>query len=136
MCGRFVMDYKTNKRIEELVYEKGYSVTEAFKKVLGKEPADFLKEPNYSIAPTNSVPIVKDQLVDVAAWGFRRPWTKTPLINATFERLDTARTWKKPMKERRCLIPISGYYEWEPTTKTPYYITNEKPLVRVCCSNK
>lgn len=120
------MDYKTSLEIEELVYDQGYSESEAFKKVLGHVPDRYL--PNYSIAPTNQVPIIKDQLVDVASWGFKRPWTKAPLINATVEKLTEARTWKKPMRERRCLIPLSGYYEWEPSTKTPHYITNGEPL--------
>jgi putative SOS response-associated peptidase YedK len=33
--------------------------------------------------------------------------------------------FREPFKKKRCLMPVSGYYEWEDTSdgKQPYYFT-------------
>jgi putative SOS response-associated peptidase YedK len=33
--------------------------------------------------------------------------------------------FREPFKKKRCLMPVSGYYEWENTSdgKQPYYLT-------------
>jgi len=35
----------------------------------------------------------------------------------------TAKTWREPVKKRRCLIPVSAFYEWPKEgspSKQPY----------------
>jgi putative SOS response-associated peptidase YedK len=45
-------------------------------------------------------------------------------INARADRVQTAPTYREPFKKRRCLVPASGWYEWQKIdakTKKPHY---------------
>ncbi|HUZ95733.1 MAG TPA: SOS response-associated peptidase [Edaphobacter sp.] len=49
-------------------------------------------------------------------------WSKTPRpgfssINARADKLSSSGAWREPWKHRRCLIPASFFFEWEPLTK-------------------
>jgi putative SOS response-associated peptidase YedK len=48
------------------------------------------------------------------------------------ETLAEKSSFKKPLQHQRCIIPVSGFYEWkaEGKTKQPYYIhrADEQPL--------
>jgi putative SOS response-associated peptidase YedK len=49
-------------------------------------------------------------------WGFVPRWakdTKLAPINAKAETVATSRMFKPPLSQRRCLVPVSGFYEWE-----------------------
>ena len=55
----------------------------------------------------------------MAGWGLV-PWLKpeqlgAPLstINARAETIRTAPTYREPFKTRRCLVPATGWYEWQ-----------------------
>lgn len=44
-------------------------------------------------------------------------------INARAESIATAKTWREPLKKRRCLVPANAFYEWPKTpkpSKQPY----------------
>jgi putative SOS response-associated peptidase YedK len=45
--------------------------------------------------------------------------TKVSTINARAETIATSRTWREPMKKRRCLIPVNAFYEWPKEGKPP-----------------
>lgn len=86
-------------------------------------------ESSYSVAPTaRSLVALNSPLPELVRprWGFRRQWARGPLINATAEKLNDARTWKIPFRNSRCIVPVSGYYEW--VNRRPFYITNDSPL--------
>lgn len=121
MCGRFVMDYKVDLEIQDLI-DEGWSIDDAMTAVLGD------LTPTYSVAPTNLVPVFGDHRIDIAHWGFKRVFggRKQNLINARMDRLATARTWKKPLLTSRCIVPMSGYYEW--VDRKPWYISADDPL--------
>ena len=40
-------------------------------------------------------------------------------INARSETITTAPSWREPFKKRRCLIPVSAFYEWPKIGKPP-----------------
>ena len=81
--------------------------------------------PRYNIAPTQQIVIARGDTQgrggrELAAvrWGMIPPWAapddafKRPIFNA---RCETA--WEKPLfkeaaRERRCVIPADGFYEW------------------------
>ena len=46
-------------------------------------------------------------------WGFRRSGQPRPLINARAETAAVKPMFAESAKNRRCLIPLSHYYEWE-----------------------
>lgn len=46
-------------------------------------------------------------------------------FNARIETVTTKPFFREPFKKKRCLMPVSGYYEWEDTPggKQPHYFT-------------
>jgi putative SOS response-associated peptidase YedK len=63
-------------------------------------------------------------------WGFLPHWYKTPtagplLINARCETIAEKPAFRAACRERRCLIPATGFYEWtkdEAGNRLPWYI--------------
>ena len=65
------------------------------------------------VFPTNIVPIrVGDKDYKAMKWGFTG-YDGKPIINARSETALIKPTFKVPMQTGRCLIPASGYYEWQ-----------------------
>ena len=83
--------------------------------------------PNYNIAPTHQVPVVRaggDGAGDRAAtltrlqWGLVPRWAKDAkigykMINARAETLTEKPSFKNLVARHRCVIPVSGFYEWQ-----------------------
>lgn len=90
-------------------------------------------EPNYNIAPTQNVPVIREtadarELVPMR-WGLIPFWAKdisigNKMINARAESLFEKPAFKQAVTRRRCLIPADGFYEWKKVgkAKQPYYI--------------
>ena len=119
MCGRFnATDDPLNQVYEELV---GHP---------------FPGEPNYNTAPTETAWIVRhdapgsDELEAVpATWWLTPYWSRTAkpkyaTFNARAESLAQSSAFREPFRRRRCLVPVSGYYEWrkDGRRRYPYYI--------------
>jgi putative SOS response-associated peptidase YedK len=92
-------------------------------------------EPRYNIAPTQAVAIVRPAAgetgreLEVVRWGLIPSWADDPaignrLINARSETAADKPSFRSAFKHRRCLIPTSGFYEWQKvgTKKQPHYI--------------
>jgi putative SOS response-associated peptidase YedK len=65
-------------------------------------------------------------------WGLVPFWWNKPLkelrlatFNARVETVTTKPFFREPFKNKRCLMPVSGYYEWQdtPEGKQPWYFT-------------
>jgi putative SOS response-associated peptidase YedK len=78
-------------------------------------------EPRYNVAPTDPVLAVRlfDGVRDLGRlrWGLvPGVWAEKkgqrPLINARVETLPTQSAFAESFRERRCLIPADGFYEW------------------------
>jgi putative SOS response-associated peptidase YedK len=46
-------------------------------------------------------------------WGWRRSFAKRPLINTRSAEAWEKKTWSESMHKRRCIIPASGFFEWD-----------------------
>ena len=80
--------------------------------------------PRYNVCPTDPVDVVtaeegKRELVPMR-WGLiPRWWSKTikdakiATFNARAETIETKPFFRDAFKRTRCLIPMSGYYEWQ-----------------------
>jgi putative SOS response-associated peptidase YedK len=73
--------------------------------------------PSYNVAPTHLLPIIgqgRPRVLSLAAWGFSAPWkgSSALVINARVETVFEKRTFRGHTAADRCVIPMSGYYEW------------------------
>ncbi|MEX1232008.1 MAG: SOS response-associated peptidase, partial [Planctomycetaceae bacterium] len=99
--------------------------------------------PRYNIAPTQLIPIVRASATEAhrewsqVVWGLIPSWSKdriraASMINARSETAAEKPSFRDPFRHRRCLIPSTGFYEWETIdkkTKQPYLITRaDRPL--------
>ncbi|HET6214768.1 MAG TPA: SOS response-associated peptidase [Micromonosporaceae bacterium] len=93
--------------------------------------------PDYNVAPTDPVPIVRTvpggtaRSLAVARWGLLPHWARDPraaarMINARAETVAASRAFGPSFAQRRCLIPADGWYEWVKDgagRRQPYYMT-------------
>jgi putative SOS response-associated peptidase YedK len=126
VCGR----YRLSRRKQV--------VEEYFDSVSGEEDWN----PRYNIAPTQSVPVIrqnpKEPVLELSLmrWGLIPSWAKDPsgaarMINARSETADSKPAFRDALKSRRCMIPADGFYEWMRTgkMKQPYcFEVNEGEL--------
>ncbi len=117
MCGR----YRLSRRAEILA---SYFYAEY-------EGMDW--EARYNIAPTQTVPVIRQDArepvrrASLMRWGFVPNWAKdvtvgASMINARSETAAEKPVFKELLQRRRCLIPADAFYEWKKTgkSKQPY----------------
>jgi len=94
-----------------------------------------LLSPRYNIAPSQPVAAVRaapagtGRELALLRWGLIPSWSKDPaignrLINARAETASQKPSFRNAFNRRRCLIPASGFYEWQrrELRKQPFYI--------------
>ncbi len=127
MCGRFTQTY-TWSEIVEL-----YRIMNDIAPTLPL---------SWNIAPSQTAgTIVLDEEKRLhfqpMHWGLVPFWAKDPsigskLINARAETLAGKPAFRHALKSRRCVVPVSGFYEWQKIGKgrQPYFVTSAdgKPL--------
>src|SRR5262245_45189578 len=116
MCGRYGLTVDTAKLQER--FETSNTLPDV--------------QPRFNIAPTQKLPVIVRNSPNAMAlmqWGLIPWWSKEPqvsysTINARAENLLKSSVYKKPFQRQRCLVPASGFYEWQQTSggKQPYYI--------------
>lgn len=119
MCGRFVIELPVD----------------AMAKLFAAAPANNLPMvPNFNVCPTTQVHVVSlgetGRRLGAMRWGFLPHWYKSPtdgplLINARAETIAEKPAFRAACRERRCILPISGFYEWtrDGEVRLPWYIT-------------
>jgi putative SOS response-associated peptidase YedK len=132
MCGRFVVAFSA-----ELLMEEMADALDSANMTFATEVDDKLFSANYNTAPTHIVPILRHEesvvVVDPMQWGLVPSWTKDPnvgskMINARSETITEKPSFRQSVPGRRCIIPMSGFYEWDrtdPKRKVPYFVTRE-----------
>lgn len=127
MCGRFAITLPDDAMVQ----------------MFDAAPANDLPPvPRYNVCPTQPVAAVVSRdgrrHVGPMRWGFIPRWYKTPtdgplLFNARGETIAEKPAFRDAARQRRCLIPASGFFEWtkEGETRLPWYITraNDAPMV-------
>jgi len=109
---------------------------DAMVQIFAAAPANDLPDvPNYNICPTVQVHTVTSEAgsrhLRPMRWGFIPHWYKKPnggplLINARSETIAEKPAFRSACRERRCLIPVSGFFEWkrvEGQTPLPWWVT-------------
>ena len=109
MCGRFVRVPGKDELMTAFAVKKDLTTHHL--------------SPTYNVAPSHLIPIIggqSERLLEDACWGFRAPW-KGPsslVINARVESVFEKPTFRRFTAEGRCVIPMSGYYEWMTNAET------------------
>jgi len=117
MCGRFAQITPTGDLI------KIFEVTNSLP-----------LQPRFNIAPTEGVAVIRasdhHRQLAILRWGLIPRWANDLSIgyktfNARSETAHIKPSFKAALKARRCLIPASGFYEWDKIGKfkQPYYIS-------------
>lgn len=116
MCGRFTLD------IDKRFYPR-FRLANAILDI----------KPRYNIAPAQNVPVIKkkkltENELEIMRWGLIPFWAKDPnigykMINARSETVLEKPSFKNSFKTKRCLVPATGFYEWEKqgSEKIPHY---------------
>jgi putative SOS response-associated peptidase YedK len=117
MCGRFAL------------FASGDEIAERFQ--LAETP---VLDARYNIAPTQPVAVVRataaSRELAFLRWGLIPSWAKDPaignrMINARSDTAGDKPSFRSAFQQRRCLIPASGFYEWQKAGaggKQPYFI--------------
>lgn len=132
MCGRYVLEGPLSRLTA--YFDARYTETESHFKN------------SFNIAPTTRVPVVRinregERVILNHVWGLIPHWAKDKAVSAKLNNARGETVHEKPsfrtaFKKFRCLIPASGYYEWQAPSesesgsgrKQPFYIyPNEAP---------
>lgn len=133
MCGRYVRR-SDKQRLAEHFRAKPV-------------PAELpMPDADYNVSPSTYQPIIRqsretgERELILARWGLV-PFSAKDLdevkglstINARCETITTAKMWREPVKKRRCLVPVSAFYEWpkparEPKQPYAFELVNGKPF--------
>lgn len=103
-----------------------YSITtapEALARLFGIAGVPPNLPPRYNLAPTQDAPVVRRerdgtrQLV-LMRWGLIPGWSRGPdakytMINARADTVASKPAYRTSFRERRCLVPADGFYEWQ-----------------------
>jgi len=96
---------------------------------------DLPPEPSFNVCPTNTVPVVTAdggvRRLRAMRWGLIPSWYKSPtdgplIINARSDTVARKPAFRDAIRQRRCILPASGFYEWSAgpnNTRLPWYIT-------------
>lgn len=119
MCGRFVIN----------------TPSDLMAQLFDAAPANDLPDvPNFNVCPTMQVHVVSagegGRKLGAMRWGFLPHWYKAPnagplLINARAETIAEKPAFRAACRQRRCILPMSGFYEWtrDGDVRLPWYIT-------------
>ena len=85
----------------------------------------------FNVAPGSMLPVIFHNsaivTVEQMKWGYLPVWATQndkPFANARIETAPFKMSFKNSFQNKRCIIPVTGYYEWklENNKKQPYYI--------------
>ena len=123
MCGRYVVAYDPQTLVT------GFSLTRV-------QPF----APRWNIAPQSPVPVVYEtrqgeRVAELMRWGLVPHWARdvslgAKLNNARSEGMADKPSFRQAVRRRRCILPASGFYEWQPAcgadgkpAKQPWFIS-------------
>lgn len=115
MCGRFTFVFQFDDFIRQFGLLRD---TPAFKT-------------SYNIGPDAEIPVIlrsrkTDQIeCHTLRWGFPGIEPGRLMNNARSETVHQKASFRDSFAARRCIIPASGFYEWNEETRRPYYVSPE-----------
>jgi putative SOS response-associated peptidase YedK len=127
MCGRYLIEISDEELCE--------IVAEAEKNAPGQKAKFTFTFKGGEIFPGTLAPVMTaNNKIRFMTWGFPNiSANRSPHINVRSETAATSKTFGDAIKERRCIIPASAYYEWEThdkkhKTKYEFKLPDKSPL--------
>jgi putative SOS response-associated peptidase YedK len=129
MCGREASFYSWREVVEFCL--PGRTNQQEISTPLRLTTPSLDPTPNYNRAPSQKAWVLRAEQDEVGlaeiSWGLVSTWTATkklaPIVNARVETAPEKPSFRAAWRQRRCLIPSSGYYEWQQfARKQPYFI--------------
>ncbi|MGM0419822.1 MAG: SOS response-associated peptidase [Bacillota bacterium] len=105
MCGRYFLT------------ASGQLLAQLYSAIPSEDAFSFDQE----IYPAQEAPVViqpvpeagqTERRLGLMKWGFNPPYADRLIINARAETIDQKPTFKEPFQLRRCLVPVSSFFEW------------------------
>lgn len=149
MCGRYAATAHPDELVE--AYEVEVDATgEPSGTVLKSPQVPPPGQPDYNVAPSKQAPVVLTRAprgegdgipvrqLRLLTWGLVPSWAKDPSVGARMTNARSETVLDKPAfaraaAARRCLVPITGWYEWQASPvatdakgrprKQPFFIT-------------
>ncbi len=107
MCGRIVQTAAPHVLAEEFFLDAVPDLAASWNLPPGRDIATVVPHPDTA-----------GNLVRLMLWGLTPPWLKgrdagTQLINARSETALEKPAFREAFLQRRCLVPVDGFYEWQ-----------------------
>ncbi len=122
MCGRYLLSTQEYKEFQEIVRD-------AQRRSYGQH--NELNFPAGDIAPTNEAPVLISSgnkiVSEFQRWGIPG-WRGGLMINARAETVCVKPMFRRSMAAQRCVIPASGYYEWDAGRHKYFFQLPGKPI--------
>ncbi len=124
MCGRYAQTRADDKLARDLMVQQTLAQV----------------RPSWNVAPTQQVPVIVERddgdatvrQLRTVRWGLVPSWARdvrvgSRMINARAETIVEKPAYRKAATRRRALVPMDGYFEWQPPAagqkrKTPFYL--------------
>ena len=118
MCGHYQFTAEDSKEIQRIV--------QAVQERCGRDqftPGD--------VYPSNKAPVLLEShgnvMPDLLYWGFRTP--QALVINARSETADQKSLFRDSLAQRRCVIPSTGFYEWNKDKRKYLFRLPDQPIL-------
>ncbi len=125
MCGRMELVVSSRKKLTDFYSPFVHSASQ----IEGHVDVGILA--HYNIPPTAITPLITTEAPEeivLGHWGYKPAWATDSkskvreVINARAETVLEKPFFKSSIETRRCLIPVTGFFEWKRagSKKTPY----------------
>jgi len=131
MCGRFYYSGDFRDRLDKLLSEEGIACVDWSS--ADRVPAGWCDDASLSadraidvqsgtaagrdVLPSDASVVICEKGSGLSAvsmkWGFANPYRKGLIINARAETAMEKQLFADSIQNRRCVIPASGFYEWD-----------------------
>ena len=121
MCGRYFFDLSSSEL-------KGY-----YDQVIPRAIEQQIRVGYDEIFPANHIVTLavnkESKLVPgVTKWGFQGFKKGKFMINARAETVEERKTFSKAFREKRCVFPLSGFYEWDSKKRKLLFTSGENDV--------
>ena len=136
MCGRLNVDSAPLTRFVLSIINAALGQADSSQQgSVGSAPSNLTLPSRFNVAPTEQIDVLHHTptdhwLLQPMRWWLVPHWADKPssrfsMFNARAETLAKSRAFADAYRSRRCIVPVSGYYEWrtEAGSKQPYYIS-------------